>query len=261
MTTAPEKLQELAAAYALGALDPDEAKAFEALLATSPGAAAAVAEYREVSALLALHAGTAGPAPDLKARVRARATSRGVPRATPRPRATTLLPWLALAASLVAIVGLAVTGRGLRRELARQRAAVAALQDTLARRDATLAARGRELDAILDPDVSLIRMGEPGSPKPVVQLFWNRRNGTMMVHAFQLTPAAASRTYQLWFIPRHGKPIPSVTFNSSPSGHALVPEVAVPAGVDLTAAAITDEPEGGSPAPTTTPFLIGALGS
>lgn len=261
MTPPPEKLQELAAAYALGALDPDEAKAFEGLLATSPEAAREVAAYREVGALLALTAGAAGPAADLKQRVMDRATSQPVLRAVPRRPAASRLPWLALAASLVAVVGLTVTGRGLRREIAEQRAAVAALRDTLAHREARLAARERELDAILDPDVSLIRMGEPGSPKPVVQLFWNRRNGTMMVHAFQLTPAAASRTYQLWFIPRHGKPIPSVTFNSSPSGHALVPEVAVPAGVDLTAAAITDEPEGGSPAPTTTPFLIGALGS
>ena len=190
-----------------------------------------------------------------------RATSQKVARITPLSRGTRWVAWVALAASLVAVVGLGLAGRGLQRQVAEQRAAIAQLQDSLARREARLAARERELDEILDPNVSLIRMGEPGSPRPVVQLFWNRKNSTMTVHAFQLAPAAARRAYQLWFIPRKGKPIPSVTFNSEPSGHALVQAIRVPVGVELAAAALTDEPEGGSPQPTTTPFLVGTLGS
>jgi anti-sigma-K factor RskA len=261
VTTPPENLQELAAAYALGALDPAEARAFEALLATSPEAQREVAEYREVGALLALNAGGAAPAPDLKDRVIARATSQKVVRVTPGRAAPGWLPWLALAASLVAVAGLAITGSGLKRELAEQRAAVEALQDSLRGRNAQLAARERELNTILDPDVSLVRMGETGTPKPVVQMFWNHRSRTMMIHAYQLTPAASKRAYQLWFIPKNGKPIPSVTFNSEQSGHALVEAIPVPAGIELAAAALTEEPEGGSPQPTTTPFLVGTLGS
>ncbi len=259
--TPPENLQELAAAYALGALDPADAKAFEALLATSAEAQREVAEYREVGALLALTAGADAPAADLKARVMARATSQTVLRVAPKRAATGWIPWLALAASLVAVAGLGITGSGLRQELTEQRGTIAALQDSLASRETRLAARERELNAILDPNVSLIRMGEPGTPKPVVQVFWNRRKHSMMVHAFQLTPAASRRAYQLWFIPKTGNPIPSVTFNSEPSGHALVEEIPVPEGVELAATALTDEPEGGSPQPTTTPFLVGALGS
>lgn len=261
MTQPPENLQELAAAYALGALDPAETKAFEALLATSPEAQREVAEYREVGALLALNAGGAAPAPDLKDRVIARATSQKVLRMMPRRASSGVLPWIALAASLVAVVGLGVAGNGLKRELARQKGAISALQDSLASREAKLAARERELNAILNPNVSLIRMGEPGTPKPVVQMFWNHQTRTMMIHAFQLSPAAGKRAYQLWFIPKNGKPIPSVTFNSEASGHALVEAIQVPGGVELAAAAITDEPEGGSPQPTTTPFLVGTLGS
>ena len=45
--------QDLAAAYALGALPADEARRFEAVLAASPEAQREVAEYREVAALLA----------------------------------------------------------------------------------------------------------------------------------------------------------------------------------------------------------------
>ena len=102
-------------------------------------------------------------------------------------------------------------------------------------------------------------MGSPGTREPVVQLFWNRKSNLLMVHTFQLTPAAASRAYQLWFIPKHGNPIPSVTFNTEPSGHGLVQQIKVPEGMELTAAALTEEPEGGSPQPTTTPFLVGTL--
>ena len=50
----PDSPPDLAAAYALGALSPDEARRFEAFLATSPEAQREVAEYREVAALLAL---------------------------------------------------------------------------------------------------------------------------------------------------------------------------------------------------------------
>lgn len=258
MSTQPENLQELAAAYALGALEPEEARAFEQLLATSPEAQREVAEYREVGALLALGAGGATPSSDLKQRVVARAAAQKDARITPRGRGG-LAVWAALAAALIAAAGLGITWQALTKQIAERDAAIAALQDTLAQREASLAARVKQLDEILDPNVSLIRMGTPGTPQPVIQLFWNRQRHQITAHAFQLTPAASKRTYQLWFIPKNGKPIPSVTFNTEPSGHALVEAIEVPADVELAAAAITEEPEGGSPQPTTTPFLVGNL--
>ena len=46
----------------------------------------------------------------------------------------------------------------------------------------------------------------------------------------------------------------------SPDGHALVEEVAVPfSSRRVTSFAITVEPAGGSPAPTTAPILSGAV--
>jgi anti-sigma-K factor RskA len=259
VSTQPENLQELAAAYALGALEPAEARAFEQLLATSPEAQREVAEYREVGALLALGSGAAAPSADLKQRTIARAAAQKEARITPRSTSSSWVPWVALAASLMAVVGLALSWQGMKQELARRDTVIAAMQDSLTRRDSLLALRGRTLDALLDPSVSLIRMGTPGTPEPVVQLFWNRRLHQISAHAFQLKQLASNRTYQLWFIPKNGKPIPSVTFNSEPSGHALVEAIAVPADVELAAAAITEEPAGGSPQPTTTPFLVGTL--
>ncbi len=258
-----QELRELTAAYALGALEGEEARAFEAYLARSPEAQREVAEFREVNALLALRASdtvAAGPAPDLRERTLARATQSKV-RALPVSRArAALLPWIGLAASLVAVAGLGYQQLQLRAELQRRDSTIVALQGSVDAGAARLAAREAELNSLLDPNVTLTRMGTPGTPQPVVQLFWNRRTNLMLAHAFQLPPAASRRAYQLWFIPKHGNPIPSVTFNTEPGGHGVVQQIPVPEGMELTAAALTDEPEGGSPQPTTTPFLIGTLG-
>ena len=257
-----QEMLELTAAYALGALSPEESRAFEVWLANSPAGQREVAEYHEVGALLALGSvrGVAtGPSPELKPRVIAHATS-GKVRSLPAPKVRIqFVAWIGLAASLVAVAGLALQQRALRQQLAVQTTSIAELEATLATREAKLASREAELNAILDPNVQLTRMGTPGTREPVVQLFWNRRSNLVMIHAFQLTPAAATRAYQLWFIPKNGKPIPSVTFNTEPSGHGMVRQIAVPEGMELTAAAITEEPEGGSPQPTTTPFLVGTL--
>ncbi|HMV31466.1 MAG TPA: anti-sigma factor, partial [Gemmatimonadales bacterium] len=174
------------------------------------------------------------------------------------PRALRLA-WLALAASLVALAGVSAAWFTSRRALAGATAAVTALQDSLRARDTQLALRESELNAILDPNVLLTRMGEPGTPRPVIQLFWNRKSNRLLLHAFQLAPAGHRRAYQLWFIPRTGAPIASITFNTEPSGHGLVQAVPVPEGVELTAAAITEEPESGSAQPTTPVLLVGAL--
>jgi len=58
----------LAPAYALGALSPEEARTFEGELARSPELQHAVAEYREICALLATARGVAPPS-ELKARL------------------------------------------------------------------------------------------------------------------------------------------------------------------------------------------------
>jgi hypothetical protein len=94
---------------------------------------------------------------------------------------------------------------------------------------------------------------------PGIQFFWNEKKQVAMLHAFRLKPAPAGRAYQLWLI-RDGKAVPSRVFNSDPDGHALVENIAVPANArGVTQVLLTEEPAGGSPQPTTKPFLGGAL--
>ena len=246
---------DLAAAYALGALPAEEARRFEAYLAGSPEAQREVAEYREVAALLALAGPESAPSPDLRERVIARVRTPAAGPAAARPRGGR--PWLALAAALVAVVGLGfgysqlTTVRDLRQELARLGQRLDETSDRLRAREATL-------NSILEPGVQLFQLTASGDPEPLVQLFWDRRSHRAVIHGFRLDSVPEGRAYQLWFI-KDGAPVPSVTFRPEATGHVLVEGIAVPAEGDVSAAALTVEPESGSPQPTSPIRLVGPL--
>jgi anti-sigma-K factor RskA len=250
-----ESPQDLAAAYALGALSPDEARRFETYLAGSPEAQREVAEYREVAALLALAGPEPVPAPDLRERVLAR---RGPPSTRPAAGSRRApMPWLALAAGLLAAIGLGFgwaqlgTARELRQELAR-------VGERLEETSGLLRAREATLNAIFEPGVQMFQLTSSGDPDPLVQLFWDRQRHRAILHGFRLDTVPEGRAYQLWFI-QDGAPVPSITFRPEPTGHVLVERIEVPAGGEVTAAALTVEPESGSPQPTSPIRLVGPL--
>ena len=247
--------QDLAAAYALGALSPEEARRFEAYLAGSPEAQREVAEYREVAALLALAGPEPVPVPDLRERVLARGRASAPSPAKAPPRRS--VPWLALAAGLAAVVGLGFglaqlrTVRDLRQELAQIGGRLDRTSDRLRTREATL-------NAILEPGVQMFQLTASGDPDPLIQLFWDRQRHRAVIHGFKLDSVPEGRAYQLWFI-KDGAPVPSVTFKPEPTGHVLVEGIEVPAEGDVSAAALTVEPESGSPQPTSPIRMLGQL--
>jgi anti-sigma-K factor RskA len=246
----PDSPGDLAAAYALGALAPEEARRFEAYLAGSAEAQREVAEYREVAALLALEGEQRAPGADLRARVLARvAGESGRPPSSARRQAPL---WLALAASLAAVAALGLSLRAARAELGDLRELLSDTQGRLAAREATL-------NAIFEPGVQLYQLTATGDPQPGIQLFYDRPRERAIIHAFRLRQIPEDRAYQLWFI-RDGKPVPSVTFKPEADGHARVEQIPVPAGGQVSAAAVTVEPESGSTQPTTPIVLSGSLG-
>jgi len=256
-----QDMKDLAAAYALGALDPAEARSFEAFLATSPEAQREVAEFREVATLLATTTEGTGPGPssDLRDRVLARVAKEKVVPLRPAARPN-WIPWAAAAAVLLA-VGFGLQSIALWRQVAERDAAIAELRRDFGATQAQLTAREATLNAILEPDVRLTTLTSTSTPAPVIQLFMNPKKRVALIHAFNLQPTESGRVYQLWFIPKGGKPIPSVTFNAEPTGHAMVQQVAIPEAPNLAVAAVTNEPAGGSPQPTTQPILVGTIGS
>lgn len=261
----------LAPAYALGALDDDERAAFEAHLATCDACAAEVRAHAEVAALLPYALVDEAPPASLRARVLAAAvTAPGIVAAHPEPspgRVVTLVPerrdrrpggarawpgWLAAAAALLLAAGLGLRLGDERRARQLAEGALAAERATVAQRDALIA-------SVLAPEVRTARLTSTGQG-PDVRLVWNQREGVVVLTAQALAPAPAGRTYQLWGIATGGQPQSLGLFDADSTGHARA-VLRVPADAAMDVAAITVEPAGGSPGPTTTPVLTGRIGA
>ena len=255
MSDAPrESLRDLAPGYVLGALTPEETRAFEAALPGSPELQQDLAELRELSALLASRDAATPPA-DLKQRVRDRISAAKTadlsPRLAVRPPSerrsfAPVALGMGFAASLLLAAGLFLRSNGLARELLER-------ERDLAHRDATLA-------ALLEPGVELTTLTATGEAPPIIKLFWNQGRHTLLLQTFRLKPAPDGRAYQLWLMPKSGSPIPSQVFNTQPGGRQLIEGVSVPADQQIAGFAVTVEPAGGSPQPTTTPILFGSVG-
>ena len=266
-----EELFELAAGYALGATTEDEAAAVEEALPESPALRAEVASFRDVMVMLAQSRAVA-PSPDLRDRLVTRVHE--TPQASTAPPAQhdgkvvsitaapsarrTTQPWgwaLGIAATLLLAAGLGLENLRLRRTLESQGTQIAQLSEKSERRE-------RQLDALLEAEKDLYVAQMKGADTvagPGIQFFWNAKQGRAILHAFRLRPAPAGRSYQLWLI-QDGKPVSAKVFNSDPDGHALVENIDVPRSPNgVTQVLLTEEPAGGSPQPTTKPFLGGAL--
>ena len=253
------ELRDLAAAYVLGALAPEEVRAFEAYLAHSPEARREVNEYRETAALLALGAEPRRPPPELRARVEAaiagtKEGSIGAERRSPW-RAIT---WVGLAAAVLAAVWFGIRARGLGEELAVRDSTIAELERRVDELGQSVFDRDAIIAAVLSRNVQLAQLTASGDPDPAIQIFWDRARNTALLNAIRLKPTPPGRTYQLWWI-RDGKPVPSVTFDVGPDGAGLVRSVTVPSDGELSAAAVTQEPAGGSQQPTSPILLVGPL--
>lgn len=252
----PDSMRDLAPGYALGALTPEETGVFEAALATSPELQREVAEYRELNALLAQQE-LRPPPGEVKARLRERIGGRTpaastVPSPIPVRRSfTPVAAGMALAAMLLLSVGLWLKVRVLSDAVVTRDSILAETERKLSEREATL-------NSILEPGVQLTTLTATGA-QPVVQIFYDKVTRRLLLHAFRLAPVPAGRVYQLWLMPRQGNPIASRTFNTEADGHGLLESITVPAGQDIAGFALTVEPEGGSPQPTTTPILYGAI--
>ena len=265
---------EHAAPYALGALDESDRASFEEHLASCDVCAAEVRELRNVAGLIAMAAPSVSPPTTLRDRIladarrvrpiRSAATDAvqgvraleppGRPGVLPaRRRWSTMVPWLAAAAAVVIAVYLGQQARKERTARATAEQALASARLTLDSTGSALARRDSLIQLLVSPDVQAVTVSGSG-PAPSAKYFLDRRAGRVIIAASALPPAAPGRTYQLWGIETGKLPVSLGTFNTDSSGRALA-SVAVPAGLRIAVTAVTDEPSGGSPQPTTTPFL------
>jgi anti-sigma-K factor RskA len=275
-----------AGSYALGTLDNEERRTFEVHLETCAACRSELRAQRDIVTTLGravphheppsglrdrildearrvrpLRAGTATPPspPDGRS---ANATGARAP-APSTASAAAGARWLAAAAVIAAIglTALLVRERESRRELDRT---VTALADSAARMDARIAEldlavaeRDSLIAAVLSPDVRTARLVAEGQP-PSARIYWNRDRGRIVIAAADLSTAPAGRTYQLWGIAGGQAPVSLGTFNTGTDGR-VVATFDVPATTMIDVAAVTDDPAGGSPQPTSQPFLVGGV--
>ena len=193
-----EDLQARAAAYAIGALDPAEARAFEALMAERADLRTLVRELQEVSALLAAGTPPAAPRAELRDRVLAAARTEAPRHLTIEPRRR-IMPAARLAWA-AAIAGLLLAGAQtlrLQRRAADLSRAAQELNSVAQRRDVL----EERLAAILDGHTTMSVMrptGAEAGPRYGAQVFWRGDQQTWLVHVFDLPRLPAGAVYQLW---------------------------------------------------------------
>ena len=256
-----EALEAQAAAYALGALEPSEAKAFEAQLAGNAELRALVAGLHEVAAALAEGAPAAQPGPGLKDRVMSAARParerRTLPRVIPLVVRTAVTPLAWAAAAGFALLAGYQQVRVHRRDV-QVRELMVALDTTVKR----LADREDRLTAILDGHTRMYVMEASGridsTTRYGAQVFWRRDRQTWLVNAYHLPRLPAGKVYQLWYITRNAKISAGVfPVDSTGQGTRLIP--VPPAAQGAILAAMTVEPDGGSPQPTGAIVVAGSV--
>jgi anti-sigma-K factor RskA len=259
-----DEVVELAAAYALGALDGEERARFEALLtAGDVGARAALRDFESTVATLAAEAAESPP-PAVKsallARIDAEERSRGsvtrvpsMPRSAPPRRSLwTVVAVGTMAAGVAAIaVGLAVSTLYDRRigQLAREQAQ---LREELARQESLVT-------IFQDPATQVVALsGLAPAPEAKARILWHATAGGLLV-AQGLPPAPAGQAYELWAIAGAGAPVPAGVFAVDAKGVGSLRVAPLRSGGPPDTFAVTLEPAGGVTAPTGSMYLVGKL--
>jgi anti-sigma-K factor RskA len=213
--------------YALGiAEDPERAEIAEHLGRNCPACVGGVRRALETVAELSGVVTIADPPEHLRSRVVAMVS----PERRRRWRPALFAPWVAAAALAMALITVLLTTPRTAGSLELEQA----------------------LSILSDPSMQDASFGQPATRGRV---FFSPRRGVVFIAA-GLPPLAPHRTFELWILPKAGNPIPAGTFHSQANAAIYVR----PGPAEQAAAvALTTEPEGGSPQPTTTPFIIAKL--
>jgi anti-sigma-K factor RskA len=232
------RFKELKEAFVLGALPEEEHREFEEYLAAHPERQAEIGELGTVASLLALSPQEQEPPPELRRRIMDTVEAEAV-----RPRASrrSWLAWvgeflsarnLALGAAALLVIGLFSWNMVLQGEMQDLQGRVQSLQSQ-------------------PQEPQMVELGgagtEQGARAELVTLKGDR--AVLVVEDMPAVPEG--KTYQIWVI-EDDVPKPSGLFEPSEDSIAAVVEHPLD---EADAVAVTVEPDGGSPQPTTDPML------
>jgi anti-sigma-K factor RskA len=270
-----DQFGEFLQAYALGALDGPEREALEAHLAAGcPECAGELAEARWVVSQLAYAAPEAAPSDMLRGRLmrivqsEAPAPGTSVTAIGSSKPAVPFWMWAAVAALLLLTLYSAWNARQLQEQIrdVNERATAQLrsrekIEEELAAARQEAAQVKREADILADPSSVKIAMATSATDTGPLQANWNPRLG-LVVSGSKIPQPAGSRVLQLWIIPKTAgaKPVPVQVERPDANGSFVMVVANPPESLtDAKALAVSEEPAGGSPQPTTTPKWVGGV--
>jgi len=116
-------------------------------------------------------------------------------------------------------------------------------------------------ETIKAPDTkSLMLVAVETKPQPMAHAFYSQKKACVFLMASNLAPLGPGKMYELWLLPKSGKPIPAGMFQADSGWHAQMLHEGLPPDTDAAGFAITIEPAEGSLTPSKEPFLLGKLG-
>jgi anti-sigma-K factor RskA len=240
--------------YALGALEGEERDAIEKHLAEScPQCTAGVSDARAAVAQLAYLAPDAAPPRVLRARI---LESAGAPRGSVIPA------WALVAAAVLAAFAIltAIQTRQVQKELAALQEQFRAQRARNAVLDAERERYTLMLGILSNSGTRELPLKPAGtdSALPEIRAYWNEGLGLVLL-GHQIPLPASSRTLQLWVIPKTGQPISAGVFRPDETGKVVLVASTTVKLAEAQLIAITDEPAGGRPQPTTSPIWVGRV--
>ncbi|KDP90855.1 MULTISPECIES: anti-sigma factor domain-containing protein [Clavibacter] len=281
--TTDDDIRSLTAAYALGAVDAEEAAEFEALLERDPVLRAEVAELRATAADLAWTAEPVDPSPRLKVDIMAMLDA--TPQLPPlvAPTATTdddrrpaPVTELRAAASAGAVPGSSASSSSVPRERLGS-ASARASERWFRKPGALIGVAAAAVVLVVGGVVVGTNVGGPGTSQAPVASAYERvttasdvvidkrdvvGGGTATVYFSaseaktavvlnDASPLPEGRVLQMWYVGASGPVSAGVMSAADGAGHAVLDGSYTPGDT----VAITVEPEGGSEQPTTEPIV------
>jgi len=223
-----DTLHDLTAAYALDALDPEDAREYEVHLARCERCRTDLAELSQAATALAYASEAPMPPPELKARILQEASRERADVIPLRPRWAAPVAAAAAVAATVAI-GLGIWAASLSSELDSTERALTQQErvaEILARPGSRTIAFGRGTLIVSPSGEGALVLRNLGGPRP-------------------------GRTYEAWVAMPGSQPRPAGLFDGG-EVVAVPLDQPVPAGALVL---VTEEPVGGTQAPTSDPFL------
>ena len=241
-----EELHEHYELYAMGvAGEPEKSEIREHLNRRCEVCMAGMKRARTLAALLGGTTPPMAPSPKLRSRILA---SVGVERSR-----SWWAPVFAVATALALFAAFYFSGR--EREFA---VLANNLRDQLGRQNVELT-RLNEAFAILNgPDTTVTSFGAGQPAPPKGNVFVNPAQGVLLI-ASNLPPAPAGKKYEMWVIPKGGKPVPAGLFQSESDGTAMHVQRGTLDVSATGAVAVTLEDAAGALQPTSPILIVAAL--